>query len=142
MPTSKKPRKKYRQPREKIVRPIVFALKPEDRVNLQLAPHATLDAFKLGAGDESGWHTLAQAVNFGAVLSRAQPADVQAVMSRALDALVAVRLRFETSGQWGVSGDEYRSLGEALSLANDIQDASTRRELRDALRITLQEAAI
>jgi hypothetical protein len=108
--------------------------------NLQLPPHTVLDAFRRGVGDEPGWHTLACALNLGAVLARQQPAEAQAVMSRALEAIVEVRARAAASGRWGVSGDEFRAIGEALTLSNEIQDISTRREIRDALNVVLAEA--
>jgi hypothetical protein len=139
MPANKKPRKKYK-PRPALLRPITYALPKEAMTNLQLPPHVILDAFMRGQGDEPGWHTLTCALNLGAVLSRAQPAEAQAVMSRALDAIVEVKKRGIETGNWGMSGDQYRDIGAALSLSNDMQEASTRREVRDALRIVMRDA--
>jgi hypothetical protein len=139
MPANKKPRKKYK-PRPALLRPMIYGLPKEEMTNLQLPPHVTLDAFRRGQGDEPGLHTLIVAVNLGAVLSRAQPADVQSIMSRALDAIVEVKKRGETTGHWGLSGDQFRDIGVALSLSNDLQEASTRREVRAALHIVMKEA--
>lgn len=139
MPTNKKPRKPYR-PRKALVRPMVYGIDTESRVNLQLTPHVVLEAFRTGAGDESGWHTLTGMLNVGAVLSRKHPEDVQAIMSRGLDAVVEVKERGLKTGAWGVSGDQFRALADALTLASDLQDTHTRREIRDAINITLATA--
>jgi len=143
MPTSKKPRKRYR-PRKLIpgYLPMTFSLPKAAMTNLQLPPHTVLDAFRRGAGDEPGWHTLACAVNIGAVLARTQPNEAQAVMSAALDAIREVQRRGVESGRWGVSGDEFRAIGEALTLSNEIQDISTRREIRDAINVVLETGAV
>jgi hypothetical protein len=139
MPKPKKPRKPYR-PRAVAALPMSFALPASSRVDLQLPPHMILDAFRTGTGDEPGWHTLAAALNIGAVLSRSQPEEVQSAISQALDAIVEVKQRGDETGRWGLSGDQYRIIGAALTLSNEIQDVSTRREIRDAIDIVLKTA--
>lgn len=132
MPASKKPRKAYRK-RAALMLPMTYALPESNRADLQVTPHMVLESFRLGSGTEVLWHTLAAAINIGSVLARAQSDEVQADMQRARDALLDVQQRGRETGRWGLSGDEFRALGEGLTLTDEMQNASTRRQVRDAI---------
>ena len=139
MSKNTKPRKAYKPKYAAI--PISIGLSAEMQTNLKLPPHMILDAFTHGRGDESGAHTLIAAVNLGAVLSRTQSTDAQAVMESGLVAVQSVKDRGERGGKWGVTGDEYKAIAAALVLSDDMQMISTRRDLREAVRAVYREAA-
>jgi hypothetical protein len=120
--------------------PLVFGLTEEMRNDLQLMPMLQLDAFREGRGNEDGAYTVAGAVNVAAVLSRTQHADIQAFMSKGLDAVQGVFERAATSGRWGVSGDEYQAISAALRLGAELADACPRRTVAAAIKTVFQEA--
>lgn len=119
--------------------PLVFALPSEAKTNLKLPPHMALDALRIGQGDETAANTLAAAVNLGAVLSRRECQEAQDVMNAGLRAVASVLERGK-SGKWGVTGDELRAIGEALSLSDDMQDQRTRAEMQAAIQTVFREA--
>ncbi|WP_439684846.1 hypothetical protein MNJPNG_04895 [Cupriavidus oxalaticus] len=119
--------------------PVTFALSTQMRTDLQLTPMGVLEAFREGTAGEREWHTLAAGINLAAVLSRTQPRDVQTEIEAGMEALLSVRKRGDSTGKWGCSGDEYRAIRLALILGSDMQDASSRRSVRDAIRATIQE---
>lgn len=144
MGVSKKPRKPYKRiviRTAEISMPVVFGLRDEAKTDLQLLPLMVLDAFRCGCGSEEGAHTLAAAVNLGAVLARKESAEVQAEFDLALDAMHNVMERGK-GGKWGLSGDELRLIGQALTLSGDMQGQRTKREVRDAICATYKEAAL
>ena len=143
MAGNKKPRKKYRRMviyTTSNPLPITMGITAEMKTELQLPPHLILEAFKNGAGTEEGAHTLAAAVNLGAVMARTQPQEVRDVMEAALHAMHAVMRRGQ-GNVWGMSGPEMTAIGEGLALANDMQDISTRRDLRNAIATVYREGA-
>jgi hypothetical protein len=117
--------------------PITYAAPAEALNNLQLVPHLVLEKYRTGSRDEEDWHTLAVALNVGAVLSRKQAVEVQEVLSKALDALCS----FGSRGNWILTGNELRAIGEGLTMTDEIYRAVTRREIRDALQVVLKEGA-
>lgn len=120
--------------------PLVFGLTEEMRNDLQLMPMLQLDAFREGRGSEDGAYMLPSAVNVGAVLSRTQHEDVQAFMSKGLDAVQGIFERAAASGRWGVSGDEYQAISAALRLSAELADACPRRTVAAAIKTVFQEA--
>lgn len=141
MAANKKPRKQYRQRYTGSKIPIVFGLNEDMRTDLGLPPHIILDAFKRGAGDEEGAHTLAAAVNVAAVLARSCGPDENAIANAGLAAVANVLERGK-SGKWGVSGDEAKAIGAAIVMMEDLQRSMTRRTVRDAIEVVFREAAM
>ncbi len=139
MANNKKTRKQYRAKYPAI--PITIGLSSEQQTNLRLPPHMILDAFINGAGTEEGAHTLIAAVNLGAVLSRDYHFKVQDAINPGLVAVQSVKDRGERNGKWGVTGDEYKAIAAALTLSDDMQDITTRKGLREAVRSVYKEAA-
>lgn len=144
MGVSKKPRKPYKRiviRTTETALPMVFGLPKEAKTDLQLLPHMVLEAFRCGCGSEEGAHTLAAAVNLGSVLARTESSEVQAEFALALDAMHRVMERGK-AGKWGVSGDDLRLIGQALTLSGDMQSQRTKREVCDAICTTYKEAAL
>lgn len=52
----------------------------------------------------------------------------------ALSAICEVGKRYKRTGKLGCTGDEFRAIGDGLNLADDPQEATTRREQREAYR--------
>lgn len=140
MANSQKPRKKYK-PRPAIM-PVTHGISDESKRTLKLIPHAELLKLAAGEGTEGSWHDLVSRLNFGYVLAERNNfgMDLKAPLKAALDAMVSIRERFDRVGKWGVSGDEQKLIGQALVYTDDMQDATTRREQRDCLRIVLETA--
>lgn len=139
MAVNKKPRKRHKPRPEQV--PIMFALREEQKIDLRLPPQIVLDAFKRGQGDACGANTLAACVNLGAVLSRSQSREVQEVIEAGMDAVSSI-LKRGSEGKWGLTGDELKAISEALNLTEEMQDASTRREVRDAIATFYREATV
>jgi hypothetical protein len=59
--------------------------------------------------------------------------DPAPVLNAGLDALLALNRRFLNLGKFVLKAEELKAVGEALSLADDMHDATTRRQHRDAL---------
>lgn len=138
MPRSKKPRKAFRPVhRTPGATPLTFALPEATRTELALGPHACLAKLARGAGEDYDIETIGSAVNLAALccdlLPPEQATPTQATITAGVHALHAVRLRLRATGRHGVSGDEHRALGAALTLADDLRTLATRRELRDRL---------
>ncbi len=148
MPSSKRPRKPMR--RDKIVHTnpfnsVMAKLDPEDTRMLKLVPHKCLDDLRAGRGTEHTWSTLACRINWASVLvcnlvTVEFSEDPKPAMREALDALRSLDARYKEKGRYVATGDELRALGDALNLADDIQDVTTRRDHRDAF-ITVMAVA-
>lgn len=135
MAKSKAPRKKYRpKPND----PVAIRFSEEDERNFQLMPHAELFNLRQGLGTAESWDTLELRLKWGQALARLKALPgAQALFDQAVSHLVAVHQRFVRLQQYGLSGDEGAAIGEGLGLADELQLASTRRELRDTLNQTL-----
>ena len=124
--------------------PLVFGLTQSMRTDLDLVPLGTLESFREGTATELAAHTLAAAVNLAAVLAReyAEGDEVQRIVSEALKAVRAIFHRNTSQGSWGISGDEYKAIREALILSGELQGNTTRREVAGAIKQILREAGI
>lgn len=142
MAASKKPRKKYKPTRAAI--PIVFRFNEADEQTLQLYPHAEMLKLRTGNADESTWHTLTCRLNIGQTIAHIgeHSDEVKRAMRDSLDAMRSIFQRNQEKGKWGATGDELTAIGDGLVLTDDLQKASTRRQLRDATNIVFREAAV
>lgn len=137
MPSSKKPRKAYRPKYAPGTMPVVFRHDTDSEINLQLVPHDELEKFRRGVADEFSLNTLIFRLNWGYVMAGeifATP-EVRHTMERGLDAIRAVKARFERTGKYGATGEEFGLLGDALNAADEMQKTATRREQRDTMEI-------
>ncbi|MFJ4288727.1 hypothetical protein ACIP1U_02900 [Cupriavidus sp. NPDC089707] len=132
MPASKhrKSRRAYR-PREACL-PVMYRFSSNAEVDLQLIPHIELSKILDGTATESAWHTLAFRINVGQVAATLYFPDNQALcdaMDAAVVAVADVGKRFRERGRLGVTGDEFRAIGQGLNLTDDMQRTCTRRQL-------------
>lgn len=124
--------------------PKVYRFNREAEINLQLIPHQELESLRTGNGSEQSFHTLAARLNVGLVcFQRYWKDDLENIksMDDALNALVAVRNRFERTGKWGVSGDELKNIGTGLNLTDEAQLNLTRRDFGAAMEYVLKVAS-
>ena len=139
MSRNKRPRKAHKPCAPRI--PICFRFNGDDERKLQLVPHQELAKLISGDGDASSWHTLTARLNIGLVLASANFPDAAQTMAAALNSICDVRERFQRVGKYGVSGDEARMIGAGLVLTDEMQLASTRRQMRDAIEFVYREGA-
>lgn len=128
-------RKPGRPAREHGALPVMFRHSGNSDTNLKLIPHAHLAKILAGEGDAECWHTLVFRLNCGCAIANksfAHQPEVQDEIERALAAMVEVGKRYKRTGKLGCTGDEFRIIGAALNLTDDIQENTTRREQRDA----------
>lgn len=137
MAKNKRPRKPY--VRRFFGDPITIGVDPEQKLHMKLIPHQELDRLRTGDGNEVSWNTIVCRLNIGGVMSVKQnfSEDPTPTIRAALNAMVALQERREKTGRYVATGDELRAIGEGLNLVDDMQDATTRREQRDALRIVM-----
>ncbi len=141
MPASK--HRKTRRPRAARTcgLPSIIRFNHNAEVDLQLIPHVELSKILDGTATEEAWHTLAFRVNVGQVVATLYFADNQALRDAMAAAVVAVSdvgKRFNQRGRLGVTGDEFRAIGQGLNLTDEMQCSCTRRQL---LAATLQVKA-
>ncbi|NSX15591.1 hypothetical protein HTY52_16015 [Cupriavidus taiwanensis] len=116
----------------------MFRFSRNAEVDLQLIPHVELSKILDGTATESAWHTLAFRINVGqavASLFFKEHQELRDAMDTAVEAVAHVGKRFQQRGRLGVTGDEFRAIGDALNLTDEMQRACTRRQL---LAATLQ----
>lgn len=142
MAKNKKPAKKYRpkHPPGQVVLPktIRFGLREENM--LMMVPHQELERLRDGTADESTWHTITMRLDWGCFLSidHFQNIEVNDSIKAALDSMVSIKDRYKRTNKWGVSGDEFFKIGEALNLIDEMQKQTTRREQEDSLNAMMR----
>lgn len=142
MANSKKPRKRYIPKLPGI--PVLFRFGQEDEQKLQMVPHAELLKLRNGLADAGTWHTIVCRLNIGMTIAHQgeQSDEAKQAMAESLQAMRDVWARHEKTAKWGASGDELKAIGDGLVLTDDLQKASTRRELRDAMNHVFKVAAV
>jgi hypothetical protein len=138
MPTSKKPRKKYKPkvPPGYFELPVNIRHTNDAEIALQLFPQSELDKLRDGTSDDYTVNTLTFRLNWGYVMAGQlfDNPEVRADMELALAAIREVKARRERTGKWGVTGPEFAQIGDGLKHTDAMQLAATRREQRDAMR--------
>lgn len=133
MPTSHRPRRTYRQRELRV--PVLLRFSESDGRKLKLVPHESLIAIREGRGQEIDWYQLECRLKWGVMLSRfPEYQGVQPDFDAALDALRSLKARAERLRRWVATGDELRAIGEALVVCDEMQDGTTRKELRSTLQ--------
>lgn len=140
MPVSKKPRKRHQVKPYRM--PSLIRYSPEQETNLQLIPHIALDVFRTGHATEGDWHTLAARIGWCSVLASTHHGpELIEIAQAAVFAMRDAFARHERTGRWGFAGHELRAVGDALNLMDELQRAHTRKELLEALEVTLRAAS-
>lgn len=97
----------------------------------KLTPHAHLDNLRDGVADRETWNTLKYRINEGASLASRHHTDnveLRAAMAAAVEALCSIGKRYLDLGKFGCSGDEFRAIGRALDLTDELQNVTTTRQ--------------
>lgn len=145
MPASKhRKNRRTHQPRARSL-PSCFRFSSKAETDLQLVPHIELSKILDGTATEAAWHTLAFRINVGqavAALYFTDHGELRDAMDDAVIAIAEVGKRFRARGRIGVTGDEFRVIGRALNLTDDMQKSCTRRQLLVAtLQVSNQASA-
>ncbi|KAF3997523.1 hypothetical protein [Glaciimonas immobilis] len=141
MAGNRKPRKGYCPKRQQM--PITIRHSGSDEKALMFDAHTELLKMREGVATPESWHVLTCRLNIGNTLAHWNFNDTaRDVMDTGLEALRQVYARMERTDKWGCSADELASISAALVLTDDIQMASTRRELRNAIDHVYKVAGI
>jgi len=135
MAKSKAPRKKYVP---KTNAPAILRFTEEDTRNFQLMPHAELFNLRNGIGTTDSWDTIEMRLQWGVSLAKLhKQAHAEAFFTQAMVKLGSVHERFIALQKYDLGGDEAETLGDGLTLADDLQLISTRREVHSTLNQAL-----
>lgn len=142
MAGNKKPRKPMK-PRKALLRPMTIGIDEAGKQAMKLIPHAEFEKMRMGIATEESWHTIAGRLNLGYIMATTHEWGLilDGKMKVALDSIVAVMERFKRSGKFGLSGEEMKSIGEALNYIDDMESCLTRKELY-ACHLQLMKAAV
>jgi hypothetical protein len=101
-----------------------------DELKLKLIPHQHLQAIVEGRGGKLEFASIAFRVIVGAAMTEyadnREPLDE--VYKAAVDSLIQIGERYKRLETFGTSGDELRSLKDALNLTDDMHDVTTSRQ--------------
>jgi hypothetical protein len=110
--------------------PSIIRHSKADDLKLKLIPHQHLQSIVDGRGGKPEFASIAFRVIVGAAMT--EYADnrepLEAVYQSAVDSLISVGERYQRLQTFGTSGDELRSLKEALNLTDDLQEVCTSRQ--------------
>lgn len=143
MPTSSKPRKKYRprpvsNPLSAISEHIPFD--QQEITKLAVPPRLAIEAIRYGKGTESDFDTLACIVNVCLIRTEqigGDKTDAMAVCHDAMEALMKMKERAQRTGKIGFGIGEMDALVPALDLHEQLIELSTPKQMMDALRQVL-----
>lgn len=98
-------------------------------------PHNDLADMREGRGTEDGFWTIVDRLNWASTLASMVEFsfDPGPVINAAIDAMMVLHARAKELRRFVLKADELKAAGEGLTLADDMQDATTRRQHRDAL---------
>jgi hypothetical protein len=115
--------------------PIIFRSNADDERTLKLMPHTDLAEMREGRGTDEGYWTIVNRLNWASTMATMVEFsfDPTEALNNALDAALELHRRFETLGRFVLKADELKAIGAGLTLADDMHDATTRRQHRDAL---------
>ena len=120
------------QARRKAVNlPSVYGNTSAESTMLQLKPHVQLDKLRDGTADRDAWKTLKYRINEASILAVRHHPDndeLRDALATAVHALCTIGHRYTELRRFGCSGDEFRAIGRALGLADELQTATTRRK--------------
>lgn len=140
MPKNKKPKKAYRPKYLKGQLPITIRHSASSDTMLQMVPHEELEKLRNGEADQFTVNTLAFRLNWGYVMAGEifNNPDVRAVMETSLASIRSIKDRVDRLGKYGATGEEFRSIGEALNWTDEMQKSATRREQNEAMQIVCE----
>ncbi len=111
-------------------------LTDDQRTDLGMAVHTSIERLRIGAGIELDWHTLAAAANVSLVMcERGVGAEYLDDIKSAQDALVEILERQRRTGKWAFHGAGYVALARAV----EIHEAQLAAVSRDGARAAMLE---
>ena len=109
-------------------------LTDDQRTDLGIAIHASIERIRIGAPLEQDWHTLAAACNVSLVLcERGVGAEYLDDIKAAQDALVEILHRQRRTGRWAFHGAGYVAIARAVEIHEAQLGAITRDSARAAM---------
>ena len=115
----KKCKRKRYTPGDYIARHTPIAKDNQDKLAVHY--HLSLEAMRRGYGSEQAWQSLADAVNISLCMAESSglKRDNFTEINQASYALVTCRDRFKSSGKWGMTGDELKSVMRAMAIYDE-----------------------
>lgn len=111
-------------------------LTDDQRVDLGMAVHTSIERIRTGNGIELDWHTLAAACNVSLILcERGIGPEYLDDVKTAMAALVEIMQRRQRTGRWAFHGSGY----VALTRAVEIHEAQLGAVTRDGARAAMME---
>jgi hypothetical protein len=131
MPSNSSPRKKYRpKPNDSVL----FRFSDEDERRFQLVPHAQLCNLREGRADQETVDMLEFRIRWCEHLAKkVNLPEVVEQTGKSINCLREIHARCAMVSKYVTTQEEASTLGESLTLADELQVQSTRRELRDSL---------
>lgn len=127
-------RRTYRNPMGCVIKRMPLA--EDQKTDLGLAYHLSLQAMLSGRGDEHAWSVIACTLNIAMTLAEAvDDADSCGKIQAAQEAIVRVYDRAQIVGKWAFDGAGLNAVKEALILHDKQIIASTRGKILDALGV-------
>lgn len=116
--------------------PILFRSSPDDERALKLMPHTELSAMREGKGNEESYWVVVDRISWASTLASMVEFsfDPAPVLNAGIDAMMDMYNRYREHGKFVFKAEELKAAGDALILADDMHDATTRRQHRDALQ--------
>lgn len=145
MSRSQKPRKKYdptrwldRSVKANEARMDTKPLTDDRQRDLGIAFRVAFDLMIHG-GDESAWHTLAQALNIALVMCENDfGKEYEPEIKLALEGLVRAKVRFDRTGRWGFDGDAIQVIRLGLELHEEQMRVADRADIRAATSLPIR----
>lgn len=109
--------------------PVLFRFNKNQELKLKLEPHQCLQAFADGVPTTDNWNTLTFRINTGLALAETFfNEEAKDMLTRSVAILIGLQQRFSQEGRWSATEEEIHTLGAALTLTDQIQDQTTRKE--------------
>lgn len=135
MPGNKRPKKKFKNTvcKLKTNSPINIRYDKAGDLRLKLPPQVSLEQFKNNEGTMAAWTTLYFRIHVGIKL--ADKFDTNSIMNHfneAIDLLNNIKKNYVESNTWVFTGDDIDTLRAVLTVIDEMQDNTTRRDQLEA----------
>lgn len=141
MAGNKKPRKAY-NPKYRGVLPVTIRHAEDHDHYMKIVPHQSFTKMVENEGDETTYANVIVRLNYGLEMAKVIfTEDLVAKMDLALNAMEKVRELWETTKVWKMTTPQAEDILIGLNATDLMQDNTSRRELREAMRTTFQKGA-
>lgn len=123
----------------------MFSIPREQMLDLAIEPHQSLEKLRIGLADSVDVETLGSRINLGRLgVERFREAehyaDAVACAELGVVAVTELRNRARARGRIVATGDELRAISAAVCLADDVEQQSSRLEIKRDLQLLWREA--